>query len=177
MNFELHFPELDQSSGSNLGSELNTGSTNYKIPQHSPVHDLESCLWVSMWVAVHIILDGMTKVHSGCQAEDEHVLRKLMPEHSNMDMIGSAKKDLLPYMDIQLSKSFTPFRTILLELASMANTYYKQSVAKQWEGQQFTTEEIEKLFAAYMKIFEEHMPQQETWDHVFAHINITYSGL
>ena len=28
MNFELNFPELDQSSGSNLGSELNSGSTN-----------------------------------------------------------------------------------------------------------------------------------------------------
>jgi hypothetical protein len=29
MNFELNFPELDQSSGLNLGSELNSGSTKH----------------------------------------------------------------------------------------------------------------------------------------------------
>jgi hypothetical protein len=119
-----------------------------------------------MWVAVHIILNRTSKDDNGCRAEDERVLRKLMPEHSDVDMIGSAKKDLLFTMDAHLSTSFSPFRTILSELASIATTYYKQSVAKQREGQQFTTEDIEKMFVAYMKILEDHMPQQETWDYL-----------
>jgi hypothetical protein len=99
-----------------------------EIPRHSPVHDLESCLWVSVWVAVHIILDR-TK-NEQLQTEDERVLGKLLPEHSDVDDVASAKESLLSHMDMHLSKNFTPFRTILSELASIANTYYKQSVAK-----------------------------------------------
>jgi hypothetical protein len=89
-----------------------------------------------------------------------------MPEHSDVVIIGSAKKDLLFTMDAHLSKSCTPFRTILSELASIATTYYKSSVAKQREGREFTTEEIERAFSMYIKIFEEYMPQEESWDYL-----------
>lgn len=137
-----------------------------EMPQHSPIHDLESCLWVSLWVSIHIILDRTEKCDNKSRAEDERVLLKLMPKHSDLQSVGSAKEGLLSYMDMRLSKNFTPFRSILLELASTANTYYKRSVARQREGKQFTTEEIEDAFAAYMKIFERYMPQEETWEYL-----------
>jgi hypothetical protein len=136
-----------------------------EIPRHSPVHDLESCLWVSMWVAVHAILDR-TKDDGGHRAEDERVLGNLMPKHSDMDGVASAKGFLLSFMQKHLSNNFNPFRPILLQLASVAKSYYEASMDKQQGGKQFTTEEIEKAFAMYIKIFEEYMPQEESWDYL-----------
>ena len=97
---------------------------------------------------------------------DEDLLLKLVPDHADVIVIGSAKCDLLSYMDMRLSENFDPFRTILSELASTANDYYKQSVAKRRAGQQFTTEDIENAFAVYITIFEAHMPLEETWDYL-----------
>jgi hypothetical protein len=136
------------------------------MPRHSPIHDLESCLWVSMWVAVHIILEHTPKDNIESRAEDESLLCQLMPEHSDLRIVGSAKEGLLSFMAMKLSKNFTPFRPILLKLVSTAKDYYEQSMARQQEGKEFTTEEIEGAFVAYMKIFEEHMPQEETWDYL-----------
>jgi hypothetical protein len=119
-----------------------------------------------MWVAVHIILDRTIRDDSKSRAKDEDLLLKLMPEHSDLRIVGSAKAELLFLMEMRLSESFAPFRQILLELASKANTYYRQSMARQLEGKQFTDEEIEGAFAEYVEIFEKHMPREETWEYL-----------
>jgi hypothetical protein len=120
-----------------------------------------------MWVAVHIILDRTSESNdSESQTEDADLLLKLMPEHSDLQTVGTAKTDLLSYMDMWLSNHFDPFCEIILALSSTANTYYRSSVAKQRKRQQFERAEIEDAFAAYVQTFEEHMPQEETWEYL-----------
>jgi hypothetical protein len=53
MNFELNFPELDQSSGLNLGSELNSGSTTFD--EEWRVRELDV---THVWHCIFVSKDG-----------------------------------------------------------------------------------------------------------------------
>jgi hypothetical protein len=119
-----------------------------------------------MWIPVHLILNRTAKDGSQSRKQGESLLLRLMPKHSDPDTVESSKLVLLSYLNVHLSKNFAPFRTILLQLMSTAYAYYHQLVTVQQEGKSFTSAEMENAFALYMKIFEEHMPQEKTWDYL-----------
>ena len=142
-------------------------------PKHSPIHDLESIVWLLLWVigrkAVEAV-EGVTGRDSKVTRIQRGFLRHMDPSHESLDA-ASSKCEFICSLSFQLTINrlpwLAPFASLLSSLTSLIQKYYQESTKRHdnpldW----FTQDEIEKAFEEYLDVFERNLPQEESWEYL-----------
>jgi hypothetical protein len=109
--------------------------------RHSPVHDCESTLWLTVWVIAFITKDRTR--NEVLRAEVLEVISLLRPTDWTLEASGRGKKFLLwQFLDGEVPILFRPFLPILKDMAKLVKEYNNLSLGKHEAGETYTKQAI-----------------------------------
>ena len=146
---------------------------SYQDPKHSPIHDLESIVWVLLWVigqkAVEAV-KGVTRERSKVNRIQEELLDCMDPSYAFSKAATLKSQFIFSFLDrLEMNKLpwLEPFSSLLISLALLVQEHYKKSVKNHDDPFEWSTQdEIETTFERYLDVFEGNMPQEESWEYL-----------
>ena len=139
-------------------------------PKHSPINDLESLLWVLLWVIGRKAIDAS---HKDEIAKD--FIRNRFMDSMSSDIRMTSAAELKYKLLLAIPGHFKgpdlpwlePFKDLLLSLSLIALEYHNLSKNRHNDqGVIFNEQEILAAFDKYLHVFQTNRPTKETWDYL-----------
>ncbi|TDL22876.1 hypothetical protein BD410DRAFT_202879 [Rickenella mellea] len=140
--------------------------SSLQLPYHSPIHDMESVMWVLVWVVGHKNVDVAGDEPN---PQDVKLCDDMSVANMTMDLVAHRKRSLLHILQRLTSRrsgNLEPFRNLLVEGFNLVDRYVTRSEDRTSEEQTFSDEEVEEAFTAYLDVFEKNIPVETDWSHV-----------
>ena len=142
----------------------------HPIPRHSPVHDCESTFWLIIWVVCFVTL----KTTKDKRVKEEIIRRfinAMRPVSWKVEESAAGKRALLailigPGVKKAMPVAFHPFIPVLRELGRFVLAYHEKSEEYHELGRTFTQNQAEVCLESYIKVIEENMPKETSWDYI-----------
>ena len=139
-------------------------------PRHSPVHDCESTFWLVVWVICFITF-RIKKVKGVKEDIVIWFIKAMRPVSWKVEESAAGKRALLailigPGVKKAMPVAFHPFIPVLRELGRFVLAYHEKSEEYHELERTFTQNQAEVCLESYIKVIEENMPKETSWDYI-----------